>query len=374
MTDYYWYIIAFVISLVLTLVTTPVIRHLAIRNKTLDYPEVEPTRKIHDRPMPLMGGLALYISVVLAMLIIALFSGQLIGDGMPWKYIIGISLGGLILMFGGWLDDRYNLSAKQQIIWPILAVITVIASGIGIDFITNPFNGVLYLNQIDFDIIKIGETVFQLTLWADVFAFIWLMGIMYTTKFLDGLDGLTSGITAVGSIVIFIISLRPEVLQPGTALLAAILAGAAIGFLFFNWHPAKIFLGEGGSLFLGFMLGVLSIIAGSKIATALLVMGIPVLDVVWVIIRRVLIEKRSPFKADKKHLHFRLLDVGLSHRKSVVFLIFLSAVFSLIGLFVGGENKIWTFGLLILVMIILGLSLVFVYRIKHPKTIDKIEQ
>ncbi|MFC1662760.1 glycosyltransferase family 4 protein [Patescibacteria group bacterium] len=367
MDKYSWYIIAFIISLALTVVATLVVKRLAFRWGTIDYPESAPERKIHQIPRPLLGGLAVYLSVVISMLAVAFFSNRLIGDGMPWKYIVGIIIGGGLLMIGGWLDDRYHLKAAKQIIWPLLASLAIVAAGIGIDFISNPFGGVINLDQFNIDVLTIGQTIFQVTLWADIFALFWLLGMMYTTKFLDGLDGLTAGLGAIGSLVIFIISLRSDVIQPGTALLSAILLGACLGFLFFNWHPAKIFLGEGGSVFIGFMLGILSIIAGSKIATALLVMGIPILDVVWVIIRRVIIERRSPFKGDKKHLHFRLLDVGLSHRKSVTFLLFLSSVFGLAGLFLTGVNKYWTLGLLAFIMVILGASLVFVYRIKHPK-------
>lgn len=363
----YWYLIAFGISFLLTVVATIGVRRLALVYNIVDRPETAPERKIQKTSTPLLGGLALYIGFILATLIVATVSDRLIGDGMPWKYIIGIAVGGAIIVFGGSLDDRFTLSAKQQIIWPLLAALVVVATGIGIDYITNPFGGSINLHQQDIAIITISQTVFELTLWADVFALLWLLGSMYTTKFLDGLDGLVSGITAIGSIFIFIVSLSPDVSQPGTALLAALLAGACVGFLIFNWHPAKIFLGEGGSVFLGFMLGVLSIIAGSKIATALLIIGIPALDVAWVIIRRLFFERRSPFAADRKHLHFRLLDAGLSHRKSVIFLWFLATVFGLAGLFVTGTQRALTLGILLGVMVLLAGSLVFVYHIKHQK-------
>lgn len=364
-----WYGIAFVLGLGLTVVATVVVRRLALSSGVVDRPEVFPDRKIHDRPTPLLGGLAIYAGLMLAIVIIAIVSGKLIGDGMPWKYIIGIAIGGGAIVFGGALDDRFNLSARRQFVWPLVAALAVIACGIGIEYITNPLGGSINLYQFDVPIVTVGQTVFELTLWADVFALLWLLGTMYTTKFLDGLDGLVSGVTAIGSIFIFIVSLFSDVNQPGTALLAATLAGACIGFMIFNWHPAKIFLGEGGSIFLGFMLGVLSIIAGSKIATALLIIGIPALDVAWVIFRRLFLERRSPFTADRKHLHFRLLDAGLSHRKSVIFLLILSTTFGLAGLFATGTQKALTLGILLGVMVVLAVSLVFVYRNKHSKQI-----
>lgn len=365
-----WYIIAFGLSGILTFSATRVVRKIAVQYNIVDRPNNAPDRKIHTQPTPLLGGVAIFLGFTVATIIIALFSHQLIGDGMPWKYIIGIILGGGLIVFGGARDDRYNLPAKRQIIWPVLAAMIVVATGIGIDTITNPLGGSINLHQYDLPVVTIGQTVFALTLWADVFALCWLLGSMYTTKFLDGLDGLVSSMTAIGSIFIFIVSLSPDVHQPGTALLAALLAGACLGFIPFNWHPARIFLGEGGSVFLGFMLGVLSIIAGSKIATALLIIGIPALDVVWIICRRLFIERRSPFQADRKHLHFRLLDVGLSHRGAVAFLLVLSSAFGLAGLFATGKQKLLTFGILVIFMLLLGLGLVLIYRLKQKKQAD----
>ncbi|HCU47617.1 TPA: hypothetical protein DIC39_00950, partial [Patescibacteria group bacterium] len=143
--------------------------------------------------------------------------------------------------------------------------------------------------------------------------------------------------------------------------------GACLGFLIWNWHPAKIFLGEGGSLYIGFMLGVLAIISGGKIATALLVMGIPILDVVWVILRRLFWDKKKITEADTKHLHFRLLDVGLSHRQAVLFLYFLTAVFGVTSLGLQTQGKLLAMGILALVMIVLAASLVLVYKNKIKK-------
>ena len=129
--------------------------------------------------------------------------------------------------------------------------------------------------------------------------------MMYTTKLLDGVDGLVSGLGVIGGFVIFLFTATTNYFQPDIALASAIFGGASLGFLIFNWHPAKIFLGEGGSLLIGYILGVLAIISGGKIAIALLILGIPILDVLWTIIRR-LLKKQNPFKfSDKLHLHHR---------------------------------------------------------------------
>jgi UDP-N-acetylmuramyl pentapeptide phosphotransferase/UDP-N-acetylglucosamine-1-phosphate transferase len=154
------------------------------------------------------------------------------------------------------------------------------------------------------------------------------------------------------------------VAQPETALLAAIMMGTGVGFLLFNWHPAKIFLGEGGSVLIGFLLGTLSIISGAKIAMALLVMGIPILDVLWVIIRRGLVERRSIVSPDRKHLHFRLLDLGLSQRQVVTLLYTLTAAFGVIGLLLSGRSKAWSLLVLGVIMAVMGMVVVKLYRKK----------
>lgn len=360
------YLLPFLLSFTLVIILTFFVKWLAKKSGAVDYPTEK--RKIHKRPIPLLGGLAIFLSFFAIVFLYAYLTNDLVGDNIKLKFIWGIFIAGLLLMIGGFLDDKYNLKPYQQIIWPVLAVIIVIASGIGIKMITNPFGGVFHLDQYQFILFWFEGIPYKITILADVFTFFWLMGMMYTTKFLDGLDGLVSGITAIGSFIIFFFAVFTKFYQPDTALLAIILAGCCLGFLVFNFHPAKIFLGEGGSLFTGFMLGILAIIAGSKIATALLIMGIPILDVAWVIVRRIWY-KKSPFKtADKKHLHFRLLDVGFSHRRAVIFLYFLTALFGITTLFLQSKQKLIALGILFLVMIILAAALVWEYKRENEFT------
>lgn len=348
------YIIPFLIAFIVALLLVFVIRKIALRHKIVDLPNDSVERKVHKKPVPLLGGMAIFITVVVVTLGYVIFSDRVLGGYMLPKYLVGILIAGLFIMIGGYLDDRYNLKPSRQIIWPILACLTIILSGIGIKYITNPLGGIITLDGVELKIFSLNNIPYYFTLFADLFAFFWLMGIMYTTKFLDGLDGLVSGITTIGAFVLFFLSLNKEVAQPETALIAIILAGATAGFLIFNWHPAKIFLGEGGSLFTGFMLGVLAIISGAKVATALLIMGIPILDVVWVIVRRLFFEKKSPFKtADKKHMHYRLIDIGLSHRQAVLALFAVSMLFGGLALVSGGKQKL-------ALMILVGL-LMFVF-------------
>ena len=266
-------------------------------------------------------------------------------------------------MVGGYLDDRFHLSAKRQITWPILGTLVIIASGIGVSYIQNPFGDSIDLTRWVVTLFSFDGLPYRIILLADAFAFVWLMGMMYTTKFLDGLDGLVSGITTIGAFVLFFLSLSREVAQPETALLAIILAGVTLGFLIFNFHPARIFLGEGGSLWTGFLLGTIAIISGAKIATALLIFGIPILDVAWVIFRRVM-SGRSVTQADRQHLHFRLLDVGFSHKQAVIFLWIVTAGFGTAALFLQGKEKVASLVVLAACMVVLAAGLVFVYKKK----------
>lgn len=358
------FIFAFLLSFILSILFTYLIRKLALYYKIVDYPR--PGRKIHKKAIPLLGGLSLFLSFSIVLGYFTFFTDRILGGYMLLKHILGLIIGGVIIIVGGFLDDKYNLKPYQQFVFPLLAALVIIGSGVGINYIRNPFGQAFQLDTIKFEILRINNTPYHITLLADLFTLIWLLGMMYTTKFLDGLDGLVSGIGVIASLILFFVSLSSEVRQPETALVCIILAGAAGGFLIFNFHPAKIFLGEGGSVFIGFILGSLAIISGGKIATTLLCMGIPILDVLWVILRR-LFTGQSPFLADKKHLHFRLLDIGFSHRKAVLFLWVLSAGFGLTGLLLQTQGKF--FGLLFLtgVMICLALFLVFGSRILRSR-------
>lgn len=338
---------AFILSIVLTIV----VRRAALRNGIVDRPSTDPSRKVHHRPVPLLGGFAVWSAFAIAVLVLLLLRpDDLLGGFLLPKHLAGILTAGFFLILGGYLDDRFGRTPRQQIVWPILAALAVIASGIGIASITNPFGGTIPLDQWIANVFTVGNTPYTIVVFADLFALMWLLVAMYATKFLDGLDGLVSGISVIGMLVVFFVSQTSAVGQPETALLALIAAASFAGFLVFNFHPAKIFLGEGGSLFAGFLLGTLSILSGGKIATALLILGVPLLDVAWVVLRRIFRERRSPFASDRKHLHFRLLDLGLSHRAVVLLLYVLTAVFGMSTLVVRGSAKVLLLGFLVVMM------------------------
>ena len=341
--------LAFVASFLLSLGLTLLVKRLALKFKIVDSPSE--TRKIHTQAIPLLGGLAVFLAFFIVLFI---FNDYFLVGDLEWRHLLGFFGGGLIIMIGGFLDDKYSLPAKKQIIFPLLAILVVILGGVEIEKITNPFGG--YLN-------------FQEIFWlSPLLILVWLLGMMYTTKLLDGVDGLVTGIGAIGSFIIFLFTLTTQYYQPDIALAALILTGAALGFLIFNFYPAKIFLGEGGSLFFGYALGVLAIISGGKIAIALLIMGIPILDVLWTIMRRLLAGK-NPFKfADKKHLHHRLLNLGLSQRQTVFVFYFLASIFGISGLFLQSRGKIFALGILIVIMLVVVL---FFRRFDHLKETKK---
>lgn len=359
-----------IFSGVLSFFLVPVIRTIAFRFSVVDDAARARDRKIHIARTPLLGGIAVWGAFFFLVVVLYLFGVDFGASGIKVKYLLGMFVGSCFLMIGGALDDRFHLSPRKQMLWSVLAVLAVVVSGIGITYVTNPFGGPLGTEQLRLDAYEKILFWFQgwpykITFFADLFTFFWLLTMMYTTKLLDGLDGLVSGVTIIGALIIAALSLNPVVHQEGTALLALLLAGSFAGFLFWNWHPAKIFLGEGGSLFAGFMLGILSIISGSKIATTALVLGVPLLDVAWVVARRLLWERHSPFAADRKHLHFRLLDIGFSHRKAVGLLYFFTAYFGITALFLQSRGKLIAFIILSLSMIILGLGLAFIRSVKR---------
>ena len=292
-------------------------------------------RKTHTKPTPLFGGLAIFLSFFI-ILFLFINNGSIGEKALPKNIILGVFVGSIIIMIGGFLDDRDNLAPKHQIIFPIMATLVAIASGAHISFITNPSGGVVNIAPV----------------LGFIITFVWLMGMMYTTKFLDGLDGLVSGVTIIATFIIFIVSLFWDIKNSSTSYMALMLAGAALGFLIYNFYPAKIFLGEGGSIFLGYMIGVLSIISGSKIATSILIMGLPIIDTLYVIIRRIR-QGRSPTVGDREHFHYTLLDSGISQRKAVGIIYCTTLLFGLSSLFLNTKGKIITICVLAITSIFL---------------------
>ncbi|MBI2990229.1 MAG: undecaprenyl/decaprenyl-phosphate alpha-N-acetylglucosaminyl 1-phosphate transferase [Candidatus Magasanikbacteria bacterium] len=337
----------FIVSSLLSLLITPFVYYAMYKVGAVDSPQGE-KRKIHKKKIPLGGGLAIFLSFFIIVWIV-FFGSEELGSYVGFRHILGLFLAGSVLMFGGFLDDKWRLSPSKQLFFSIIAALLIIVFGIGPHSFSNPFGGSFDLSGLQINVGNLG----RLVVFADLLVFAWLMGMMFTTKFLDGLDGLVTGLVMIGSLFIFFLSLQDQWRQPEVALLSIIFAGACLGFLVWNWHPAKIFLGEGGSLFTGLALAVLAIISEGKIATTLLVMGLPVLDVLRVIVRRMQ-KKRSIFHGDDEHLHFKLLASGLKQHQAVLLMYAISLSFGLSAFFLQSTQKVLALLLLLLLMILLG--------------------
>lgn len=346
--DYIAYLLPFVLSLILSLALTPLARFLAQKYQ-LAIPQPRP-RDVHGKPIPRLGGIALFISfwlIVIAYWLLAPGKLHFVDEKILGidKNLLGVFLGSLILIIVGVVDDLKGVKPWPKLFWQTAAAYLVVAFGIKIWWLSNPLGGASII----------------LDNWTYLLVPLWIVIIINVINWLDGLDGLADGISLIALIVLGFLSIAPNVSQPATALLCVILAGAALGFLFFNFNPAKIFLGDSGAMFLGFMIAVAAIISGAKLATAALVLGIPILDALWVVGRRI-ISGKSPMVADKLHLHHRFLEIGLSQRQTVLILYAIAAGFGVVALQNGTHGKLVAALWLLAIMVIMGTGLVFLKK------------
>ncbi len=329
------YLKPFLIAFVLSIILTKVIIKIVGRYKS----NVELKEgKYHKGGVVRYGGAA----IILSFLAVILFIGMLEFDSLKW----GIVFSSLFILIFGICDDINNLSWKKQLIMQFIVVVIMIYAGLNVDYIANPFGGSEFrLDQFQFSLF--GS---QFSLFGSLFILFWIVGFMNVMNWLDGLDGLAGGVGLIGSITLFIISISSLVNQPPLGIMTIILAGSILGFLVYNIHPAKIFMGTSGSMFLGFILAVLAIFSGGKIATALLVMGFPILDAAWVIAQRIR-DGDSPFKGDARHLHYKLIERGWSQEKVVLFAYSICGIFGTIAILFQSMGKVVALLALFLIMI-----------------------
>src|SRR3989344_1723501 len=305
----------------IVIVATPIVLKLATKWKLLDVPAS--TRRVHTRPMVRLGGVAVFLGIMLSLIIFFRLDPRL----------YGVFLGGTAFFILGLLDDLYNLPPPVKLLGQFTSATIPVMFGITITNLTNPLGGTILLAPV-IDII--------LTL-------IWILLIVNTVNFLDGLDGLAGGVSAISAGILAVLSLFAIVNQPDVAIWASIVAAPSLGFLVYNWHPAKLFMGDSGSHLLGFMIATLAIISGGKVATAVLVLGLPIVDFAWSMIRRIK-SGRAPWSADREHLHHLLLDLGLGQRTVVGLIYLLTFGFGLVALMSGTWLKLITLGIVILVL------------------------
>ena len=344
---------AFAGAALLSLLLTPLTIRYAARLGAIDEPDSE--RRVHQRPIPRTGGIAVAASFVLvglaglAINAVFHFAPPLNAVRSPEvvALFVGVGLGGLI----GYLDDRLQLRARWQFIGQFVLAAIAITLGISIDRLPNPF----------------GESAVMLSGAAAIAATtLWIVGMLNSVNFVDGLDGLLGGIALIAVTTLGVFSLVAVPIQPIVAVMCALLAGALLGFLRYNFHPARVFIGTSGVFAVGYALAVLSIIGTAKVAVALLVLGVPIIDTFWIIIRR-LSSGRSPFSADRGHFHHRLLDLGLSHRQAVLLIYLICAVLAVLSLALSGQGQISFF----LVIVIGGGVALYLLTRRAQEALDR---
>jgi len=225
-------------------------------------------RDIHKQPLPRIGGVAIFVSFIIVASLVFAFNRELSFGGGSFigldKRFLGIFFGGLFVGLAMLLDDIYGLNVKQKLAIQIIAALIIISSGVGIDHLSNPFGDPINLNTIYLPIFRYHGIVYHFSLLSDLLTLSWIVIMMNVINFVDGVDGLAGGLSEIACFTIFLLSISVAVSQPATATVSIILAGSIAGFLFWNFPPAKIFMGDSGSMFLGFMLGLLPLISGGN--------------------------------------------------------------------------------------------------------------
>lgn len=296
-------ILTLLICFAVVLATTPIVKKLAFKIGAIDKPN---QRKVHERIMPRLGGLAIYIGFLVGFILT-----QPESETVSMTTIL---IGSFIIIVVGILDDMYELSAKWKLIGQIVAAAVVIYGGVQVEFINLPFDAQLSLG------------IFSIPL-----TFLWIVGITNAINLIDGLDGLAAGVSSIVLLTITTLAFLDG--NVFVMALGTILLGSTLGFLYHNFNPAKIFMGDTGALFLGYMISVISLL-GFKNVTAFsliipaIILAVPISDTFFAIIRR-LVNKQPLSAPDKSHLHHCLLRLGYSHRKTVLIIYAISAFFAL---------------------------------------------
>ena len=347
----------FILALLVTLATTPLVRTYARRRGVGDKPEA---RRVNKRAVARGGGMAIavgFISIAVVMLALNFPLGLRwfeqppnVGAGQ-----IAALLGGAALAVGiGLVDDFLQLRARWQLLGQLALAAVAVVLGVTVTNVNFPFvaGGTLHVDSLPG--LLVGPATGAVTV-------LWIVGMVNSINFIDGLDGLSTGIALIAAVTLGIISLgvgtdEPE---PLIALFCFILAGALAGFLRWNFHPATIFSGTSGIMFVGYSLAVLSILGAAKIAVALLVLGVPIMDTFWIIVRR-MVARKSPFAPDRGHIHHRLLDLGLSHRNTVLVIYGVCITLAILSLVLSVNGQMYAFlGL----VVVFGLALFLIERL-----------
>lgn len=308
-------------------------------------------------PIPYYGGLAIIIGFVVSVFLFVKLD----------SHLVALLTGALLIACVSFFDDRYGLSPWLRLVVQIVAALILVFAGIGIHSLSNPLDGPITLDSLI--VLLTLDKLYSISVFSALFTVVWVVGLINTLNWTDGLQGLPSGVSAIAALTIFLLSIRPGIhydlsSQAPVAMMSIILFGSCLAFWLFDFHPAKILMGDTGSMFLGFLLATLAIFSGGKVATAFLVLGFPILDFVWVIIRRI-VQGKAPWRGDLKHLHHRLLEVGLSERKALLLIYLLCAGFGFIAVYLEGISKLYALIVLLGFMVAVGGMAVYLSKRKQ---------
>lgn len=362
---YFQYFPIFIIAFVSSFLLTPLVGYLARKLEILDLPPSMKKAKergiataMHDKPVTKLGGLAVVIPIIFIILYYLPID----------KELLGLISGLVILTIAGYLDDKLNLPGATQFLFQVIAALVIVLTGTGIETLRNPIGNDINLvwTEIPF---YIKETAYHLSLPSDLITIAWIILVINSMNWVAGIDGLVEGLTGISALIITLLSVR--FFTHPTAVMGAALAGAVLGFLPYNFNPAKIFSGSIGDYVYGFFLAVLSIYSGAKFATALMLLGIPILDAVWVILYRINLFKpknlndlwKALLASDKIHLHHRLLEMGLSVKQVNYFEYSVVAFLGIIAFLLTGLLKT----LFLFISLVLGIALILYTTQKSNK-------
>lgn len=327
------FIFPWLLSFLITFAFTPLVIKLAKKYKIIDDPKTNLHPKvIHTVPTPRAGGIALFLGILITVLIFLPID----------KRIIGILLGGLLLTIVGVIDDKYNLNPYLRLVLGFLAVSIPIATGVGIAYVTNPLGGIIDLSNPRVNFNFFGDH--SIWILSDLFALFWITFLMNVVNMgAKGVDGQLSGVVTISALIIAIMSLKfsSDTTQIPVIVIAGALAGSYLGFLPWHIHPQKIMPGYGGSTLAGYLLGILSILSTTKVGLLLVVLGVPLIDTGYTIIRRIW-HKKSPVWGDRGHLHHRLLDGGLTKSQVAIFYWSTTALLGILALNLNTLPKLYT--------------------------------
>ena len=321
-------VVTFALAALIAFVLTPLVRRTMKQHGIVDRPDA---RRVNTRPVPRGGGIAIAVGFLVVALPFTVLNESADWIPMPLNItasdLVALFAGGAVAALIGALDDLYDLRARWQLLGQVLLALGAWLLGVGVTLVSNPFDDAPLRFAPAF---SAGFTVF------------WIVGMINSINWIDGLDGLSTGVALIAAVTLGVLSLTTQVSQPLISVLCFALAGALLGFLRWNFHPAKIFSGTTGVQFGGYTLAVLSILGSAKVAVALLVLGVPIIDTFWIIVGR-LTQGRSPFTPDRSHIHHRLLDLGLSHRNTVLVIYAICIALGILALVVQEVTQAYAF-------------------------------